>query len=80
VAVYAHKDVSTLLARVGSEKIHRADRIEINTFDPEMIASLTAHLTRRMTFGLVMTERQIYLSLGEETIAGSLVRHSISPA
>jgi uncharacterized protein YaeQ len=77
VAVYAHKDVGTLLARLGSEKIHRADDIQINTFDPEMLASLMALLARRMTFGLVITEGQLYLSLGEETITGSLTRHRI---
>src|SRR5580692_5232602 len=44
VAIYAHKDVGTLLARLGSEKIHRADDIQINTFDPEMLASLMARL------------------------------------
>ncbi|HEY1899120.1 MAG TPA: YaeQ family protein [Steroidobacteraceae bacterium] len=77
VAVYSHKDVDQLLARLGAEKIHRASRIQINTFDREMIASLCARLTRRMTFDLVITERQIYLSLGEQTISGSLVRHGI---
>jgi uncharacterized protein YaeQ len=77
VAVYAHKDVGSLLARLGSEKIHRADDIQINTFDPEMLASLTARLARRMTFGVVITEGQMYLSLGEETITGSLTRHRI---
>jgi uncharacterized protein YaeQ len=77
VAVYAHKDVGSLLGRWGAEKIHRADEIQINTFDPELIASLTARLTRRMTFDLVVTERQIYLSLGEETISGSLIRHTL---
>ena len=78
VAVYAHKSVDQLLARLGSEKVHRAHDIQINTFDPEMITSLTARLSRRMTFGLVITERQIYLSLGEETISGSLMRHSLA--
>jgi uncharacterized protein YaeQ len=77
VAVYSHKDVGALLARLGSEKIHRADDIQINTFDPDMLASLTARLARRMSFGLVITEGQMYLSLGEETITGSLTRHSI---
>lgn len=80
VAVYAHKDVGSLLARLGSEKIHRAGDIEIYTFDPEMLAALTARLTRRMTLGLVLTEGQIYLSPGEETISGSVMRHSIIPA
>jgi uncharacterized protein YaeQ len=77
VAVYSHKDVALQLSRLGSEKIHRAREIQIETFDPEMIASLTARLTRRMTFDLVITARQLYLSLGEVTITGSLMRHSI---
>src|SRR5580698_10696289 len=49
VAVYAHKDVGTLLARLGEEQIHRADDIEFNSFDSDMLASLMARLTRRMT-------------------------------
>jgi uncharacterized protein YaeQ len=79
VAVYAHRDVDQMLARLGTEKIHRANDIQINTFDPEMIASLIARLTRRMAFDLVVTEQQLYISLGEDTISGSWVRHSITP-
>lgn len=78
VAVYSHKDLSSLLARLASERIHRAADIEFYTFDPEMIASLTQRLARRMTCGLVITERQLYFSLGEETISGSVTRHSLS--
>jgi uncharacterized protein YaeQ len=77
VAVYSHKDVSLLLARLAVEKIHRVEEIQINTFDRELIASLCARLTRRMSFDLVISEGQLYLSLGEETISGSLVRHSV---
>jgi uncharacterized protein YaeQ len=79
VAVYSHKDVDSLLARLAAEQIHRANEIQINAFDREMIASLTARLTRRMIFDMVITERQIYLSLGAETISGSLVRHELDP-
>jgi uncharacterized protein YaeQ len=79
VAVYAHRDVDLMLARLGAEKIHRANGIQINAFDPEMIASLIARLTRRMAFDLVVTEQQLYISLGEDTISGSVVRHSITP-
>ena len=77
VAVYSHKDVDVLLARLAAEKVHRADEIQINTFDREMIASLSTLLTRRMALDLVITERQLYLSLGKDTISGSLVRHSM---
>jgi uncharacterized protein YaeQ len=79
VAVYAHKEVDQLLARLGSEKIHRASDIQISTFDREMIASLTGRLTRRMTFDLVITEGQMYVSLGADTLSGSVARHSIPP-
>ncbi|MGC1457239.1 MAG: YaeQ family protein [Steroidobacteraceae bacterium] len=77
VAVYAHKQVDSLLARLSAEKVHRANDILIHTFDPMMIAALAARLTRRMTFDLVITEQQLYLSLGEETFSGSVVRHGI---
>ena len=77
VAVYSHKDVEQLLARLGTEKIHRANDIQINTFDQEFITSLSARLTRRMIFDLVVTERQLYLSLGKDTLSGSLARHGI---
>jgi len=30
-----------------------------------------------MSFDLVISEGQLYLSLGEQTISGSLVRHSV---
>jgi uncharacterized protein YaeQ len=77
VAVYSHKDVTLPLARLATEKIHRARDIQIDTFDPEMIASLTARLARRMSFDLVVTERQLYLSIGDDTISGGMVRHVI---
>ncbi|HEX3837984.1 MAG TPA: YaeQ family protein [Steroidobacteraceae bacterium] len=77
VAVYAHKDVNLLLARLGAETIHRANEIQIKTFDEGLLASLCARLTRRMTFDLVITEGQLYISLGDDTISGSVVRHRI---
>ena len=77
VAVYSHKDVSVLLARLGAEKIHRADEIRISTFEGDLIASLCARLTRRMSFDLVVTEGQLYVSIGEDTLSGALVRHGI---
>ena len=77
VAVYAHKDPTQLLARLGAEKIHRSHDIEIFTFDRELIATLTARLTRRMAFQLAVTEQTLYLSLGTDTVSGNVVRHRI---
>jgi uncharacterized protein YaeQ len=77
VAIYSHKDVSLPLARLAAEKIHRADQIQINAFDRELIEALCAKLSRRMTFDLVVTEGQLYISVGGETISGVIARHSI---
>ncbi len=78
VAVYPHKDVNLLLGRLRAGRIHRAADIEINAFDPELIAAISARLTRRMAFDLVVTEGQLYLSLGGDTLSGGLVRHGIA--
>ena len=78
VAVYSHKDVDVLLARLVSEKVHRASEIQVNSLDREMITALGARLTRRMILDLVIAERQLYISSGEDTITGNVVRHSIS--
>jgi uncharacterized protein YaeQ len=79
VAVYSHKDVDKLIASLVTENVHRASDIQINTFDREMITALCARLARRVTFDLVITEAQLYLSLGKDTIVGSLVRHGGPP-
>ena len=77
VAIYSHKDADPLLARLRAQRIHRAGDIQINVFDREMIASLSARLTRRMAFDLVIAEQQLYVSIGGDTISGSVVRHNI---
>ncbi len=53
-----------------SEKIHRAEGIDINVFDPQLITSIRARLARRMTFDLVVTEQQlIFRSAGKRYVA-----------
>ena len=78
VAVYAHKDITPWMARLSTEKIHRADEIEIYAVDRELIASFAALMTRRMKFDLVASERHLYLSIGENTFSGSVTRHRIN--
>jgi uncharacterized protein YaeQ len=79
VAVYSHRDTTSWLPRLVAESIHRASAIEIYAIDLPLIAALAAQLTRRMKFDLVATDRQLYLSLGEITLSGSVVRHRIEP-
>jgi uncharacterized protein YaeQ len=70
VAIYTNKDAVQLAARLGAERIHRVEAIELYAVDRDWLASLAARLTRRMQFTLTVAERHLYVSLGEETLAG----------
>jgi uncharacterized protein YaeQ len=72
VAVYAHREVTPWLARLAGERIHRAGEIEIMAIDRALIAAMVTRLGRRMEFDLSVSERTLYLSLGEETLTGSV--------
>ena len=77
VAVYTHKNPDRLLANLAGERIHRAEAIEIYALDPQLVDALVARLDRRMAFTLSVADREIFLSLGTETLTGAVVRHSL---
>jgi uncharacterized protein YaeQ len=68
VVVYTHKDPGPWLARLAGERIHRAESLEIYALDRTWLATLVAKLTRRMVFSLTISEQNVYLSLGTETL------------
>lgn len=75
VVVYTHKDVTQLLGRLAAEPVHKQDSIEILTFDPKLIAALVASLDRRMRFDLTVSERHLYISMGEKSLDGAVTPH-----
>jgi uncharacterized protein YaeQ len=72
VVVYAHRDVEPWLARLEGERIHRAEALEIYAVDRELIAELVLRLERRMQFDLSVSERTLYVSLGDTTLSGTV--------
>lgn len=72
VAVYAHRDVTSWLARLAGERIHRPEALEIHVMDRDLVAALVARLERRMDFDLSVSEKTLYLSIGEETLTGTV--------
>src|SRR5690242_18644413 len=68
VAVYTHKDAVQLAARLGGERIHRLNALELYAMDFEWLSSLAERLQRRTTLTLTVAEEHLYLSLGEETL------------
>jgi uncharacterized protein YaeQ len=72
VAVYAHREVAAWLARLEGERIHRAEALEIHVMDRDLVAALVARLERRLEFDLSVSEKTLYVSIGEETLTGTM--------
>jgi len=78
VAVYTHRDPTPFLARLDGERIHRADTLELWGMDLGLLAALAARLDRRMNFSLGIADRELFLSLGAETLTGVMTRLALS--
>jgi uncharacterized protein YaeQ len=72
VAVYTHKDPAQLLRALDGERIHRAEALELYALDRELIAELLSHRERRTKFELTVTEGHLYVTIGGETLEGSV--------
>jgi uncharacterized protein YaeQ len=74
VAVYLHKDPRQMLDRLAGERIHRAGAIELYAFEQGFLGALLPRLERRIAFSLAVAERELYVSIGAETVNGRITR------
>lgn len=74
VAVYTHKDPAQFLKQLAGERIHRAEALELYAIDRVLVAALVARLERRVAFSLSVTDRELYLSIGQVNLTGTVVR------
>jgi uncharacterized protein YaeQ len=77
VVVYTHKEVGQVVRNLEGERIHRADTLELYALDRLLVSALAARLERRMAFSLSINERELYVSIGADTITGAVVRHTV---
>lgn len=78
VAVYIGKDPKQWMGRLSGERIHRVEALEVWAISPPFLATVAARLDRRMAFSLTVADRELYLSIGAETVTGSVTRHSLA--
>jgi uncharacterized protein YaeQ len=74
VVVYMHRDPTQYIARLSGERIHRADALEVWAIDRALIAALAERLDRRMSFSLSISDRELFVSIGQETLTGQVTR------
>ena len=74
VAVYTHKDPTQFLKGLAGEKIHRVAALELYAIDRALISGLVARLERRVAFSLLIADRELFVSIGTDTLTGKVVR------
>jgi uncharacterized protein YaeQ len=77
VVVYCHKEGAQWLKGLAAAGIHRADALELYALDRTLIAQLVARLDRRMAFSVSITDRELYVSIGDVNITGAVTRLTI---
>jgi uncharacterized protein YaeQ len=77
VAVYTHKNPGPFIGQLTGERIHRVDELEVYAIDRALVAALTARLERRMAFSLSIDDRDLYLSIGTDTLTGAVLRYPV---
>jgi len=68
VAIYTHRDPDMLRRNLAGKTIYRADDIPLIAFDRALMAQLAAMLDRRMSLDISVTERHLYISIGNTMI------------
>jgi len=74
VVVYTHKDPAQFLRQLSGEKIHRSDTLELYAVDRELVSALVERLERRVEFGVSITDRELFVSIGRDTLTGRITR------
>ena len=78
VAVYAHKDPTQMLRLWANERIHRIEALELYRVDRLLLDAMVAALERRMTFSLAVTDRDLYIAIGDQMIEGRVTKIATS--
>jgi uncharacterized protein YaeQ len=74
VAVYVHKDPAQYLKQLAGERIHRGDALELYALDRGLVEGFGARLDRRVACSLSVTDRELWLSIGDTTLGGPVSR------
>lgn len=74
LAVYTHKEPRLFLRAYEGQRIHRAESVELYAVDRDVLAEVVQRLERRLRFALTVTEGQLFLDFGGDSVSGSVSR------
>jgi len=74
LVVYTHKEPRLFLRAYEGQRIHRAELVELYAVDRDLLAEVVHRLDRRLRFALTVTEGQLFLDFGGDSVSGSVSR------
>lgn len=80
VAVYTQRNIAVLRQQLAGRRIHRAAEIPIYTIGGDLLAALVAATERRTALAVVVTERQLYIQVGGQSLSGAITEHRLDSA
>jgi len=77
VVVYTHKDPGQLLRQWSGHRIHRAEQIEVYSFDRTFVTALAGRLDRRLGLTVSVSDGHLFVALSDATFESTRTRHAI---
>jgi uncharacterized protein YaeQ len=75
--VYTYKNPENMLSELRSEKIHRADEIELYSLSPEFLIQVSEVLKRDNRWALLIDDGVMTIQSGELGISGEITQYYI---
>jgi uncharacterized protein YaeQ len=79
VALFTHAELPQLLREASARPIHRVEQLEVFRLEPEFLDALDQRLDKNSKFEVVRTDGQLYVTIGGETLNGTLTPCSLVP-
>ena len=76
VAVYTYKDPAVLIGQLTGARVHRADKVQIFSFDKGFLSNLSTVISRRNAFELSVSEGHLYLTVGGNSFTSTITVHA----
>ena len=80
VVIFTQHDPALLQKAARGKTIHRAEQIAIHALDPTFLDALDAATDRNSRWALVHTSGEIYVTIGDATVTGTVARHDLAAA
>ena len=78
VVVFTHRDPELLKRAARAQPIHRVETIDVRALDESFLDALAAVTERNARWALTHTEGTLYVTVGEESLTGTVTRHSLA--